>query len=107
MNLDRGALESIAAAVGLLVLVYMLGELVFLFLHREREKQDGYALDLRVVRMALLGIGSTILATGIIAALVRPLSAMIAAYAMKDASLFRVNTAWYGWIYGLLVYELF
>mgnify|MGYP000858243030 FL=1 len=107
MNLDRGALESIAAAVGLLVLVYMLGELVFLFLHREREKQGGYALDLRVVRMALLGIGSTILATGIIAALLRPLSAMIAAYAMKDAALFQVNTAWYGWIYGLLVYELF
>ena len=107
MKLDRETLEGIAAAGGLLVFVYMLGELAFLILHRERENRGGYALDLRVVRMTLLGIGSTIFAAGTIAALLRPLSAMIAAYAMKDAAFFQVGTAWYGWIYGLLVYELF
>ncbi len=64
-------------------------------------------LDLRVVRMTMLGFVGTALASPIVARLLGPFTVGFAALAGAESSFFRVGTQWYGLIYAFVVYEFF
>jgi sterol desaturase/sphingolipid hydroxylase (fatty acid hydroxylase superfamily) len=98
--LDQETAESIAATVTAIVAGYVLIELALLGLWKRR-------LDLRVVRMTLLGIGSVIVAGVTLGLLVGPVSLVIAALAGSRLAIFEVDHGALSWVYGFFVYEFF
>ena len=98
--MERDTVEMLAAAGGLIVLGYVLFELFALHIARRE-------LDLRVARMALLGLVANATVAPLITILFGALSVGVAAYAGSKLAPFELGTAWYGWVYGFFVYELF
>ena len=98
--MDRSTVELLAAIGGGTVLAYLLIELLVLHFVQRR-------LDLRIARMALLGLVVTGGMAPVIAVIFGAVSVGIAAYAGSRLAPFEVGTAWYGWVYGFFVYEFF
>jgi sterol desaturase/sphingolipid hydroxylase (fatty acid hydroxylase superfamily) len=93
-----GTINTLAVLGVAVVFAYLLIELLLLRFWKRK-------LDLRVVRMTLLGIVSNGLAAPVLARLLGPFTVGIAALAGAEFSFFQLGTQWYGWVYGFVVYE--
>lgn len=99
-SLDHITVERIGGIASGIVFAYLVVELLALHFRYRR-------LNLRVARMALLGLVSNAIAGIMLALLLGPLTTGIAALAAAPHALFETSREWYGWIYGFLVYEFF
>lgn len=95
-----GTIDALAGLGIAIVFGYIVIELLWL-------RFGGHRLDLRIVRMTLLGLVANGLAAPVLTRLIGPVSLGVAAMAGSELGFFQLGFEWYGWVYGLIAYEFF